>query len=159
MAISNSPHPHSDNSNGGDSRTLVGLLKLECSWKTARFITTLISSFVAPRTYIVHLWDWYLNKKSNENRSFKAPNWTKPEENQGYLLACLFAEPECNITIHNWNANFNIFKIFIQALHKTRINDWYNNFLKKEISITCTVVRVPILSNYNDNRIFRKRKL
>jgi hypothetical protein len=43
--------------------TLVGLLKLEWSWKTARFITTPRSSLVAPRTYIVHLWDWYLIDK------------------------------------------------------------------------------------------------
>lgn len=60
MAISNSPQPHSDNSNGGDSTTLVGLLKLECNWKTTRFITTPRSSLVAPRTYTVHLCDWYL---------------------------------------------------------------------------------------------------
>jgi len=60
MAISNSPQPASDNSKGGASMTLVGLLKLEWSWKTARFITTPRSSFVAPRTYTVHLWDWYL---------------------------------------------------------------------------------------------------
>lgn len=50
MAISNSPHPDSDTSNGGDSNTLVGLLKLACNWKTARFTTTPRSSFVAPRT-------------------------------------------------------------------------------------------------------------
>lgn len=31
MAISNSPQPHSDNSNGADSTTLVGLLKLGCN--------------------------------------------------------------------------------------------------------------------------------
>jgi len=31
MAISNSPHPASDNSKGGASTTLVGLLKLVCN--------------------------------------------------------------------------------------------------------------------------------
>ena len=50
IAISNSPHPDSESSKGADSTTLVGLLKLGCSWNTARLTMTPKSSFVAPRT-------------------------------------------------------------------------------------------------------------
>jgi hypothetical protein len=30
-----------------------------------------------------------------------------------YLLTSLLAKPECYITIHNWNAYFNVFKLLL----------------------------------------------
>lgn len=50
ISILNSPQPHSDKVKGGESTTLVGLLKLGCRWKMTFFMTTPRSSFVAPRT-------------------------------------------------------------------------------------------------------------
>lgn len=72
IAISNSPHPDSESSKGGVSIILVGLLKLECNWKTARLTTTPRSSLVDPRTYTVHLCDWYLHNRQ----------WNNAEPNQ-----------------------------------------------------------------------------
>lgn len=142
MAISNSPHPVSDNSKGGDSTTRVGLLKLECSWKTQRFTIAPRSSLVAPRTYTVHLCDWYLvyninivtcyfsffqGKNTISVTISYTLNWTSNTVSYNhlrYLLTSLLAKPKCYVPIHNWNTYLYIFEFLTRVLHKKPRNDY-----------------------------------